>query len=205
MPFIRGRRCSGAPAAILAALVLAAAPAAARADCPGDGPATKVFGALGDPASYVLLSHGDFESGADGWALDGSTIGDGNETAKVHGAADAKSLSIKSNGQAVSPQFCIDILHPSFRFFAKRSGSPTLGALNVAMRFADASGQARDVPLGALPALGYGTWQATPWLPLGITLLLWQPHGTLDVRLVFTPAGSSAWSIDDVYVDPYSR
>ena len=41
---------------------------------------------------------------------------------------------------------------------------------------------------------------------LGATLPLWQSGSTLSVRLQFLPAQyGGSWTIDDVYVDPYSR
>jgi hypothetical protein len=40
---------------------------------------------------------------------------------------------------------------------------------------------------------------------LGNSLPVWLPGASLQIRLVFQPGWTSSWSIDDVFLDPYSR
>ena len=114
-------------------------------------PTTKAFAAFGDNADYSLAPGGTFESGATGWSLSGSSVGNGNETAKIHGSADAKSLAVSATGKAVSPSFCVGIQHPAFRFFARRT-SGTWGVLNVKLRFKGADGVTNETTVGSVSA-----------------------------------------------------
>src|SRR3954454_12302380 len=185
MPFVKPplRR---AVLAVTTMLVTAAVPAAANAaGCP-TAPTTKPFSAFGDLADYTLAPAGAFEGGATGWSLSGASVVAGNETYKVHGGADAKSLAIQATGAAVTPAFCVSIAEPSFRFFARRT-SGGWGVLNVIVRWTDAGGHSPDTTAGALTGDGYLSWQPSPMLALGRMLPLWQPGSTVPVRLVFDP------------------
>ena len=100
---------------------------------------------------------------------------------------------------------CVGVEHPSFRFFARRT-SGTWGVLNVKLRWTGSNGQTNDTVVGSLSGDPYKSWLASPSLPLATTLPLWQSGQSLSVRLVFDPEDfGGAWSIDDVYVDPYRR
>jgi hypothetical protein len=149
------------------------------------------------------VSNGAFESGTTGWSLTGASVTSGNESSKVHGAADAKSLAISATGLAVSPAFCVSIDQPTFRFFAKRT-SGTWGQLAVRLRWKDSSGATNETTVASL---GTGTsWAPSDVLALGRTLPLWQSGQSLSVQLVFDPEDyGGAFAIDDVYIDPYTR
>jgi len=206
VPYITRPRQLVRRAAILSSTVFAvatAAPAlAVAAGCP-TLPTTKPFASFGDTAAYELLSGGAFESGTTGWSLNGSVVANGNESYKVHGSADAKSLTIKATGTAISPSFCVDITRPTFRFFLRRT-SGTWGVMNVAVRWTDANGGSHDTTVGSLN--GGGSWSPSPVLALASSLPLWQAGSTINARIVFNPEDyGGAWAIDDVYVDPYSR
>jgi hypothetical protein len=186
--------------AVLVALV--ALPAVAQAACPTT-PTTQAFKSLGDNAQYSLVSNGAFESGTGGWSLTGSATAAGNESYKVHGSSDSKSLSINPTGLAVSPALCVGIEHPSFRFFARRT-SGSWGTLNVKLRWTGSDGKTNETVVGSLN--GDTSWTASPALALATTLPLWQSGQTASVRIVFDPEDfGGAWAIDDVYVDPYRR
>jgi hypothetical protein len=186
-------------------LVVLAFPALASAatGCPST-PTTKPFQAFGDIANYSLAPSGAFESGASGWALSGATVAAGNESYRVHGSADAKSLTINPTGTAVSPAFCVSVDHPTFRFFARRT-SGTWGTLAVKLRWRDSSGRTNDTTVGAINASST-SWQVSPPLQLATTLPLWQSGQTLSVQIVFDPEDyGGAFAIDDVYIDPYTK
>ena len=195
----RGRLAALAGAAALALLAL---PAAASAACPG-APVTKAFKAFGDNANYSLVSNGAFESGAGGWSLSGASVASGNESYKVRAATDARSLAITAKGRAVSPAFCVSTDHPTFRFFAKRTGG-TWGALNVVLRWSVDGGSINETTVGSVTT---GTaWAPTQSFALSQTLPLWNGDQTATVQVILDPEDfGGAWAVDDVYIDPYTR
>jgi hypothetical protein len=201
-PRLRAMRQRIAPLLGAAAVALFGLPAVAQAACPAATTA-KVFSGFGDSADYSLVSNGAFESGTTGWSLTRAAVTSGNESYKVHGAADAKSLAITPTGLAVSPAFCVSVAHPTFRFFARRTGG-SWGQLAVRLRWKDSSGATNETTVASL---GTGTsWAPSEVLALGRTLPLWQSSQTLSVQLVFDPEDyGGAFAIDDVYIDPYTR
>ena len=207
MPYVFRRSLSKSRlAGMVGAALLATAtvPAVAGAACPTT-PTTKAFSTFGDTADYSIVSNGHFEAGTSGWSLTKAAVASGNESYKVRSKSDAKSLAIQPTGVAVSPAFCVGVEHPNFRFFGRRT-SGTWGVLNVKLRWTGADGKTNDTVVGALSGDPYKSWLATPKLPLATTLPLWQSGQTTSVRLVFDPEDfGGAWTIDDVYVDPYRR
>jgi hypothetical protein len=205
LPYVyRPKQVRGTLAAMLgaAALTFAVVPAADAA-CTAT-PTTKAFAAFGDNADYSLAPAGSFESGAAGWSLGGASVANGNESAKVHGAADARSLAINATGQAVSPSFCVGIQHPTFRLFARRT-SGTWGVLNVKVRAKGSDGVVNETVVGSVSA-GDTAWHPTAPIALSTVLGLWNGDQSASVQLVFDPEDyGGAWAIDDVYIDPYSK
>lgn len=188
--------CATAVAAFAGGVVPALASACA---VPHGG--TAVFHALGDPADYVPVAQGSFETSTAGWTLSNASVVSGNESSYVNSTRDSHSLLIGPGGSAVSPAICVDSTTPSFRFFA-RSDSSGPSMLTVNLLWTDGFGFSHSTPVGGVFAIGQG-WRASPGLALGVALPLWMPHSTLDVRLQFVPRWGSAWAIDDVYQDPY--
>jgi hypothetical protein len=187
---------------LAAAIAILAVPAVASAACPST-PTTKAFQAFGDSANYSLAPNGAFETGTSGWTLSGASTATGNESYKVHGAADTKSLVINPTGTAVSPAFCVSVDHPTFRFFLRRT-SGTWGSLGVRLRWRDATGHTNDTTVASIDQPG--AWKPTQPLQLASTLPLWQSGQTLSVQIVFDPEDfGGAFAIDDVYIDPYTR
>jgi hypothetical protein len=157
-----------------------------------------------DLASYTKAPDGGFEAGANGWDLDGgaATVA-GNEPFAVGGADDDTSLRIPAGGDATSPVFCVGLEHPTFRFFAKRTGGSLLSTLRVDVQFEDALGVQHSLPTGLV--LGGGTWAPTLPQLIVANLLPLLPGQHTPVTLRFVPQGPGAWQIDDVYVDPFKR
>jgi hypothetical protein len=187
----------------LAGLVaLLGVPGVAQAACPAT-PTIKAFQAFNDAADYSLVSNGAFEAGTGGWSLSGASVVSGNESYKVHGAADSKSLAIAPTARVVSPAFCVSIDHPTFRFFARRT-SGTWGSMNVGLRWKDSTGKTNETVVGAI---GNGTsWSPTQPLNLSGPIGLWSADQTASVQIVFDPEDfGGSWAIDDVYIDPYRR
>jgi hypothetical protein len=202
---IRPKHVRGTIAAALAAMavVLCGIPAAAQASSCKPAPTTKAFAAFGDSADYSLAPDGAFEAGSGQWSLTSSWLQSGNESYKVRAASDSKSLAIKATGKAVSPEFCVGIEHPTFRFFARRT-SGTWGVLNVKVRWTD-NGVTNETVVGSVSGSDM-SWQPTRAFSLAPVLGIWNNDQAYQVQLVFEPEDYGGnWAIDDVYVDPFTR
>lgn len=193
-------------AALLASAV-AAAPAAAGPVVPdagacADAPLRPVFAPWLDPANYVLAPDGGFEDGAAGWRLSGSRVVGENEPWHVRAAGDARALAVE--GSATTPPVCVGIEHPTIRFFARSTGSP-LGVLRAEVLVRTTLGLTAALPIGAVTAVG-GGWAPTLPMPVVANLLPLLPGERTLVAFRFTAAGlGSAWVMDDLHVDPYSK
>ena len=185
------------------ALAVAAQPAAAATNnCPTLSSST-VFSALGDNANYTPVSGGTFEGDMSGWTLNSASVVSGNEPWQVDGSGDDQSLSIAAGGSATSPMFCVTSLTPSWRFFANAANGSSSSVLHVSALATLPSGHVIQVPITNLSGSGYSSWAATPSLLLGRVL---PPGVTIPVRFVFAAdSDGGAWSIDDVFVDPYAK
>jgi len=185
------------------ALLVAAQPAAAStttADCPIPA-STAVFAALGDNSLYFAVPGGTFEGATTDWSLTGASLASGNEPILANGTAGQQSLKITPGGSAISPTVCVSNETPTWRFFAHADDST--GKLRIAVQLTTNGGNAVNLPVGSLKGANYTSWAATPVLLLGKLL---PPGLNVPLRFVFTAdAKGSAWSLDDVYVDPYAR
>jgi len=183
-------------------------PATASADVSADGcpeaPLTHPFARWLDPAWYMEVPGGDFESEPAGWRLKGATVVDGNESFYVNNRAeDEHSLLIRKGGAAVSAPFCVFVEHPTVRFFARQVRGGKSDVLAVDLHFADALGNRHVLPIGVV-AGGDRNW--APSLPMLIqTALVANAFNPATVRLGFRATGNSTWQVDDVYEDPYRR
>src|SRR3954467_7072622 len=206
---LKHRRMGRTAAALFTAAVASAAIAApanagiltASAQSCDDSPITQPFSRFGDSANYKKI--GNFESGTSGWTLaGGAKVVAGNETYKVGGTADAKSLLLPSGSNAVSPFTCVGLNQPSLRLFAKRN-SALLGlvsTLNVQIQVQTSLGLSVWLPV--LPGdLGGSSWHPPAQMPRSANILPLSASDKTPVRFRFTPL-LGAWQIDDVYVDP---
>src|SRR5215207_4482322 len=87
------------------------------ADC-GYGDPSPVFAAWGDTATYALAPEGDLST-TDGWTL--------NKHATVVGGADpfsgaTRSLRFGKGAEAATPAMCVNLDHPTIRFFVRDIG-----------------------------------------------------------------------------------
>lgn len=200
-------------AALIALLAFAASTSTANAgvlvasapSCEDQG-LNKTFLPWLDVADYTELPGGDFEGAMHGWSLsDGAQVVNGNSPYAVGGDDDAKSLSLRSGSSATSATMCVGLTHPTIRLFAKRTSTgllSSLSTLNVDVLFELATGDVVTLPIGAL--LGSGSWQPTLPLLAVANLLPLLPGEHTPIAFRFTAQGGD-WSIDDVWVDPYSR
>ena len=173
-----------------------AGPASAAGSC--SDAKTQPFKPWLDYASYSLVPGGRFEAGDPTWQLGGARVVSGNEPWRVSGSADSSSLSIPAGTSVTSPSFCGGLGYPTVRLFSKSSFA-LVSLLRVEVLYTDGSGLLRSSPLGTV--LPSASWQ--PSLPVltlsGLPLLT---GSTLALRLT---AVGATFTVDDVYVDPYSR
>jgi hypothetical protein len=190
------------PAAANAGLLVASAPSCDNAQ--NEQP----FATFGDSNDYFLAPGGDFETAAAGWQLGGAGVVADQEPWKVH-AYGTRGLNIPAGRSAVSPTVCVGIEHPTMRFFAHRSGGNLLAAasqLVVTARVETSLGAVIEIPVGTINALTNGaSWDPTPAEIVLPSLLPLLPGQHTPIQFRFTSVGTSAWVIDDVYVDPHCR
>ena len=158
-----------------------------------------------DPMRYVLAPNGDLENGSAGWKLTGGArVVDGNETFYVGGARDSHSLLLPAGSSATTRPTCVQLLHPTVRYFAKNRAVPLLSTLRVeALIENPLTGGVLVLPVGV--HTGPRTWHASlPGLVLADFLSVLGEDAELAVAFRFKPLGLGAsWQIDDVYVDPF--
>jgi hypothetical protein len=175
--------------ALLALTFVCTAPALARADCDAQS-LDRTFLPWLDAAWYEAAPDGGLEAGGAGWALaGGAAISEGNNP-YLPGAS---SLSLPAGASATTPPVCVDVAHPTIRFFGR--GGSLLNPLVVSVLFTDPLGLEHELPVGLM--LGTNSWTPSPVLAVVGNLL------SSQVRFRLRSTGS--WRIDDVFVDPYSK
>ena len=197
-----------ATAAAFAAVTSSASagPLVASAPSCEDQPLAKTFAPWLDPADYTPLPGGDFEGSVSSWSFAGGAgLAAGNSPYAVGGDDDASSLVLPAGGSATSASICVGLTHPTVRFFARRRSSgllASLSTLNVDVLFELADGSVATAAVGSV--LSDGSWQPTLPMPVVANLLPLLPgeHTPVAFRC---PAHGGDWSVDDVWVDPYSR
>ena len=196
------RTVLSAAATTFAAAALFAAPASAAPSyvdggCP-DVPTVQPFAPWQDVADYLLAPDGDLEAGGSTWALeDGAQVVDVNSPFLVGGPDDHQALELPAGATATTAPMCIGEEHKTMRFFATSTGH---GALKVEALYSKRNGQQKSVTLGAVR--GDDTWAPSEILPMRVNELA-DDENAMSVSLRFTAKGNGAWTIDDVYVDPF--
>jgi len=200
------KRAIGALVAAGVVATVAAAPAqagllvASAQNC-GTPTSSQVFARWLDPMRYEQAPGGNAESAA-GWTLNGGAkVVAGNEPWKVGKSTDNSALSLPRGSQATTGTMCVGILHPTMRFFARRTSGWLLDSLKVEVLFEGSGGRVNSLPIGLV--LGGGSWQPTLPFPVLASLLPLLPGAQTPVSFRFTPVGGANWQIDDVYVDPW--
>jgi hypothetical protein len=146
----------------------------------------------GDATPYYGFANNGLESGSTGWSLSGASIGLGNEPWHVGGAG-SHSLSLPAGASATSPGFCINLLDPAIRMFARGSNG---GTLHVEVVFRGLTGNLTGI-------LNHGDYSGTGGWVAGKKVLstLALPPLTAYAQIRVT-AKSGMWNVDDLYVDP---
>ena len=196
--------------AIAAAVLLAAPTANAGLLDPVLAPVTQVvlptcgsnsypFSKFGDSHAYYGFANNGFESGSNGWSLSGGAyVGYGNEPWYTNGWG-SHSLVLPPGASATSPGFCINLLDPSLRAFAKSVGAN--GNLQVQVVFRGVTGNLTGILNAASFAPGgYAAWQPTDRVSSSLALPLLTSYA--QIRVV-NSGRSGNWQLDDAFVDPY--
>jgi hypothetical protein len=174
-------------APLLALVLLLVAPALARADCAAQ-PLDRTFLPWLDASWYEAAPDGGFEGGGAGWSLaNGAAVVTANDPYESGSSA----LALPAGASATTAPVCVDLAHPTVRFFASGGSGP----LVVTATFRDVLGLQHELPVGVV--LGSGAWTPSPIMPIVGNLL------SSQVSFRFASAGD--WQIDDVFVDPYSK
>ena len=148
----------------------------------------------GDTNSYYGFANNGFEGGASGWTLSGGAyVGYGNEPWYVNGFG-SHSLVLPPGASASSPGFCINLLDPTVRMFARGTNG---GDLKIQVVFHGLLGNTTGI-LNRSDEAGAGAWDATD--PCASLLAL--PLGTAYATIKLTSA-SGTFNVDDAEVDPW--
>jgi hypothetical protein len=165
-------------------------------------PTSTAFAMFGDTRSYFLMPGGEFESGAPGWTVVGSSVVAGNESWFVNAKTDTHSLAIPTAASAISPTVCVAMGENTIRLFVKNSG--VAGSVLHVQAFVQNPLTGLVLSTGADISGSAGATGWSPSSPILIPNLLGGVLGTQNLTLVFTNTGKPAtWNIDDVFVDPF--
>lgn len=176
----------------------AAATAAAATGCPSV-PVTQPFAPWDDEADYFLAPDGALERAGAGWTLRGrAAVTASDKPFRVGAAIDRHALRLPAGASATTAPFCVGVEDRTMRFVAD---APAASTLDVDVLYADATGTQRSEHVGAVA--GAGRWAPTVAVPMIVNALADAQGNAISVRLRFSPHTSTAWTIDDVYVDPY--
>lgn len=172
----------------------------AGADC-GFGEPSPVFAAWGDEATYTLAPQGDL-SATDEWTLD--------KEATVVPSADpfsgaGQSLELAKGAEAATPAMCVNLDHPTIRFFIKGQGGNEKSRLEVEVLYEDFGGHVKHLKIAKLRA--GSEWRPSIIVPMYMNrLALASPDGLTAVAFRFKAQGlqkDETLSISSLYVDPF--
>lgn len=161
---------------------------------------------FGDTSTYWLAPGGDFETALSGWTLKNAAVAAGNETLGV--LPGTKSLKLGTGigtAQVTTPSFCVDPLHPKFRFLVKSNS--TVATLNTYINFKTPLGVTLTVP-AKLNTLGFGNWALSESQPLSTAIpdvfLGTGVTASITFKSLVGSLGASV-TIDNLLIDPYRR
>jgi hypothetical protein len=167
---------------------------------------TQPLAKFGDLASYWVAPGGDFETGAAGWKLSKASVVSGNETLGVLPGKSALKLGTSLGiATATTPDFCVDPLHPNFRFLVKTSALSAL--VSTKINFKTPLGATLTVP-AKLNSLGSGDWKLSESQPLSSSIpdLFLGTGTTASITFQSQVATIGGFvTIDDLLIDPYRR
>jgi hypothetical protein len=164
---------------------------AAAATCPPPPSSVQPFLPWSDANDYVLTTGGAFESGAQAWSLQGgaAVVAD-NAPNALDPATDDRALYLPAGSSATSPCTTAPNIVGLVRFFAK--GASTGGRLKVEVLV-----KGNTYLAGTITA--WSGWAPAPMLFSNAPAY----KGAVGYQVRLTASGA-AFTVDDVYFDPYS-
>ncbi|MDO9353353.1 MAG: hypothetical protein Q7T55_06645 [Solirubrobacteraceae bacterium] len=161
---------------------------------------------FGDTANYWLAPGGNFEGALPGWTLKNAATAAGNETLGVIAGSKSLKLGVAvGTAQVTTPEFCVDPLHPKFRFLVKTNS--TVAALNTYINFKTPLGVTLTVP-AKVNSIGLGNWTLSESQPLSTAIPKAFLGTGVTASITFnsvTSTPGAAVSIDNLLIDPYRR
>ena len=161
--------------------------------------------AFKDRRDYFVAPAGDFEDPSlPGWQLTGgAAVSRGNSPHAVIGDGHASSLSLPTGSSATSPEFCVDLSYPTFRFFVTQFERDTDSDLAVDVIYpALARNNVRQAKTFRLKA--NDGWKLSEDIKLE-PQRLGKKWGWRKVAIRFrveSEKKSASYKVDDVLIDP---
>ena len=161
--------------------------------------------AFKDARDYFVAPAGDFEDPSlPGWQLTGgATVTSGSSSHAVTGDGQANSLSLPPGSSATTPEMCVDLNYPTFRFFATQLAADTDSDLAVDVVYpALAKDNVREAKKFRLRAKD--GWRLSDDIKLE-PQRLGKRSGWRRIAIRFrVEAGkkASAYRVDDILIDP---
>lgn len=186
----RGLALTAVAAALVAAAFTTTTETAFAATCPPPPTAVQPFVPWGDAHDYVLTTGGSFEPGAPAWTLSGgAALVSDNAPNTLDPSTDSHALFIPAGGSATSPCVTAPQIVGIVRFFAKAAASTA--ELRVQILVKGAVYDAGTITAGS-------QWAPSPMLASNAPA--YKGAVAYQVRLI---ASGDAFTVDDVYFDPY--
>ena len=161
--------------------------------------------AFKDRRDYFVAPAGDFEdSTLPGWQLTGgAAVTSGNSPHAVTGEAHANSLSLPAGSSATSPEMCVDLSYPTFRFFVAQLERDTDSDLAIDVIYPGlAKNNVREAKKFRLKAKD--GWKLSDDIKLE-PQRLGKAWGWRRIAIRFRVESdnkSAAYRVDDVLIDP---
>ena len=173
--------------ALIAATTTGGALAAA---CPPPPSDVYPFKPWQDAGSYVLTTGGGFEPGTGAWTLSGGAkvVGGDNAPNALDPASNSNALYLPAGSSALSACVTAPQIVGIVRMFAKSTG----GQLKVEILVKGGTYQAGSISAGS-------AWAPSPMLSSNAP----NYKGAVTYQVRLTNLGAGAFTVDDVYFDPY--
>lgn len=167
------------------------------------GAYTQIFYPWGDHSYYDAIPTGSFETGdAPGWTLTGgaSVTTPGNTLVPyTRGYA----LSMPVGSSVTTPPICVETGLPYIRMFGYTTTIPTKVTSGLQVQLLYTSTAGKDVTQNLTTINNLKAWAPTPQIKLpSADSIKPDSNNHLWVQYRFTPLNKTAWSIDDLFVDP---
>jgi hypothetical protein len=159
---------------------------------------------FGDKRDYFVAPGGDFEGTTAGWQLDGrAKVVAGNEPFDVLGKG-SSSLQLPAGSSATSPEFCVDLNYPTFRFLATQQQLAADAGLQVDVIYPEiVKGNVHQAAAYA-PQKEWKLMKDVKLDPQRAGKKAGWRRVALRFRVPATKKGA-VWNVDNILIDPRCR